>query len=77
MSSGRRSCLNNPYSFCYICGEYTFNENRKTLSDFIKKAYLGYLVLNLVIKIKTWHPTRFVKHVPNIYDSGLPEKEKI
>ena len=61
MSSGRRSCLNNPDSFCYICGEYTFKENQKTLSDFIKKAYLGYFGVKLGDQDKNWAPHQVCK----------------
>ena len=61
MSSGRRSCLNNPDSFCYICGEYTFKENRKTLCDFIKKAYLGYFGVKLGDQDKNWAPHQVCK----------------
>ena len=36
----RRLCLNEPNVFYYICGEYTLEHNRKTISDFVKRAYL-------------------------------------
>ena len=45
--SSSRSCVNNPDMFCYICGEYTFKENWKTVSDFVKRAYLGYIGVRL------------------------------
>ena len=28
--------------FCYICGEYTLEHNRKLITDFVKQAYLAY-----------------------------------
>ena len=40
--SSTRRCLNEPNVFYYVCGEYTFQHNRKAISDFIKRAYLAY-----------------------------------
>ena len=34
MSSSRRSCCNDPEKFCFICGEYTFKNQRKAITDF-------------------------------------------
>ena len=42
-----RSCLNNPDVFCCICSEYTMNEQRKPISDFVKRAYLAYFEVKL------------------------------
>lgn len=56
MSSSRRSCVHHPDIFCYICGEYTLLENRKTISDFVKRAYLGYFGVKLGDQDKTWAP---------------------
>ena len=54
--SSRRSCVNNPDMFCYICGEYTFEKNRKTISDFVRRAYLGYFGVKLGDQDRTWAP---------------------
>ena len=56
MSSSRKKCVNNPDVFCYICGEYTFKENRKTVSDFVKRANLGYFGVSVGDQDKTWAP---------------------
>ena len=40
-ASSRRRCLNDVNAFCYICGEYTFELNRKTITDFLKQAYFA------------------------------------
>jgi hypothetical protein len=77
MSSSRRSCVNHPDVFCYICGEYTLKENRKTVSDFVKRAYLGYFGVRLGDQDKIWALHQVCKLVQNIYDSGLPGKEKV
>lgn len=46
MTSSRKGCFNHDDAFCYIfcniCGKYTLKEHRKTISDFVKKAYFGY-----------------------------------
>lgn len=56
MSSSRRSCINHSDVFCYICGEYTFKENRKSVTDFIKRAYHGYFGIRLGDQEKSWAP---------------------
>lgn len=56
MASNRRSCVNHPDVFCYVCGEYTFIENRKPISDFLKRAYLAYFSVKLGDQDKTWAP---------------------
>ncbi|CAH1099085.1 unnamed protein product [Psylliodes chrysocephalus] len=55
-SSRRRSCVNQPDVFCYICGEYMFLKNRQTITDFVKRAYLEYFGVNLGDKGKNWAP---------------------
>ena len=40
MASSRRVCINDPNSFCHICGEYIFQKYRLSVSDFVKQAYL-------------------------------------
>ena len=40
-TSSRRSFVNDPNVFCYICGEYTLEHNQKLIIDFVKQAYLG------------------------------------
>ncbi|XP_077155008.1 gastrula zinc finger protein XlCGF53.1-like [Ranitomeya variabilis] len=40
MNSSRRSCLNDPDSFCYICGEYTLPKHRRNITDFVKKVWV-------------------------------------
>lgn len=61
MSSSKRSCVNHPDVFCYICGEYTLKENRKNISDFVKKAYVGYFGVRLGDQDKTWAPHQVCK----------------
>lgn len=56
MTSSRRSCKNHPDVFCYICGEYTLKENRKLVTDFVKRAYLGYFGVKLGDQDKSWAP---------------------
>ena len=55
-SSPRRLCLNNPNVFCYICGEYTFQSNRKEISKFVKCTYLAYFKVMLGDQDKAWAP---------------------
>ena len=61
MSSNRRSCVNHPDVFCYICGEYMLKENRKKVSDFLKRVYLAYFGVRLGDQDKTWAPHQVCK----------------
>ena len=45
-----------PDSFCYICGEYTFDKQKKNITDFVKKAYLAYFGERVGDKDKLWLP---------------------
>ena len=42
-----RSCKNHPDCFCYICGEYKTVDNRKSITDFVRKAYYTYFGIKL------------------------------
>ena len=55
-SSPRQRCLNNPNVFCYICGEYALQYNRKGISEFGKCAYLAYFKVVLGDQNKEWAP---------------------
>ena len=52
MPKKRRSCKNNPNTFCYICGELTLLKYRRNLTDKIKPLYYAYFGLRLETKIK-------------------------
>jgi len=39
-----------------VCGEYTLKENRKTISDFVKRVYFGYFGVGLGDQDKIWAP---------------------
>lgn len=56
MSSSMRRCLNNPDHFCYICGEYVFNDCRKVISELVKNTYLEYFGMLLDKNEKSWAP---------------------
>ena len=38
----KRCCFNSPGRFCYICGEYTLNENKRLIIDHLKNGYYLY-----------------------------------
>lgn len=56
MTSNRRRCKNYADTFCYICGEYTFKENIRPISECVKKSYLDYFGVNLGDQDKSWAP---------------------
>ena len=55
-SSSRRSCLNHPDNFCYICGKYTPPAHRKKLAKTVKIAYKRYFGCPVGDQDKTWAP---------------------
>ncbi|KAI5725091.1 hypothetical protein M8J77_010864 [Diaphorina citri] len=72
-SCSRRSCINKPDCFCYVCGEYTPLESRKPVNEFVNKAYHAYFALKSAIKINPGHLMKCAKLVLNICVSGLLE----
>lgn len=60
MSSSRGSSVNH-LVFSYICGEYTLKEDRTTVSDFVKRAYLGYFGVRFGDQDKIWAPHQVCK----------------
>ena len=53
-TSSRRPCLNKPNVFCYICGEYTLQSNRRRISEFVKCASVAYFKVLLGDQDKAW-----------------------
>ena len=47
MSLSRRCCVNNPNTFCYICGEYVVKKFRKPITDSVKKTYVDYFNIEM------------------------------
>ena len=42
-----RSCKNHPDCFCYVCGECKTVDNRKSITNFVQKAYYAYFGIKL------------------------------
>ena len=63
--------------FCYICGEYTLEHNRKLITDFVKQAYLAYFKVKLGDQDKSWAPILFAKPASSIYGNGQRNKGKV
>ena len=42
MPKKRRSCKNDPDTFCYICGQLTLLKYLRNLTDKIKRLYYAY-----------------------------------
>lgn len=61
MSSSRRHCLNHPDAFCYICGIYTMQKQRRNITDFVKQAYLAYFGVEIGKQDKSWVPHKVCK----------------
>ena len=55
-TSSSKRCLNEANVFCYLCSEYTLDHNRKTISNFVKRAYLACFEVMLGDQDKPWAP---------------------
>ena len=42
-----RDCKNNPDIFCYICGSFTIDKQRKNIATFVKQVYRAYFGIKL------------------------------
>ena len=51
-----RPCKNHPDCFCYSCGEHKTVDNRKSITDFVRKAYYAYFGIKLEDQDKPWAP---------------------
>ncbi|KYN16532.1 hypothetical protein ALC57_11193 [Trachymyrmex cornetzi] len=52
----RRSCVNSPDKFCYICGQYTCEKQRLNINDFVTTAYFNYFGRKIENQDKNWVP---------------------
>ncbi|XP_071052774.1 uncharacterized protein [Onthophagus taurus] len=59
--SSCKSCVNNPYHFCYICGKYCQEKQRRNINDFVKQAYQAYFGKHLGQQDKCWVPHKVCK----------------
>lgn len=55
-STSRRICVNHPDIFCYMCGGYILNENRKLISAILKRCYFANFDIHLKDLDKSWTP---------------------
>ena len=78
MATSRWSCLNHPDIFCYISGEYTLQASRKYISQYVKRAYLGYFGVKPGDQHKPFAPMDLWKEkLPEIWSTnGLEGSEK-
>jgi len=51
-----RGCINNPNNFCYVCGEYTVNIQRRNITSKIRKSYELYFGCKIGDQDKSWAP---------------------
>ncbi|XP_076330758.1 uncharacterized protein LOC143236374 [Tachypleus tridentatus] len=55
-SKNRYHCRNKPDAFCYICGCYALNRQRRNISSFVKRAYKAYFEIHIGDQDKQWAP---------------------
>ena len=56
MSERKRCCVNDADNFCYICGKFTPQDLRKSITDRLKLAYKLYFKVKLGDQDKSWAP---------------------
>lgn len=52
----RRSCVNDPNAFCYVCGKYAVAKQRRNITDLFKVAYQKYFDFPIANQDKVWVP---------------------
>ena len=61
---------------CYICGDYTVKEQRKPITNFVKKAYFAYFGIRLGDQDKSWAPHIVCKTCTEILRMWAKGKKK-
>lgn len=51
-----RKCINDPDNFCYVCGDLTFKEQRRSLTLLVRKCYELYFGCKVGDQDKNWAP---------------------
>jgi len=51
-----RKCLNHPDTFCYVCGEMTFQSQRQNFTLLIQKCYELYFGCKVGDQDESWAP---------------------
>ena len=51
-----RKCVNHPDNFCYVCGDLTFKDQRRSLTPLVKKCYELYFRCKVGDQDKNWAP---------------------
>jgi hypothetical protein len=49
-------CVDHPDNFCYVCGDLTFNDQRRSLTPLLKKCYELYCGCTVGYQDKNWAP---------------------
>ena len=52
----RRTCVNHPDNFCYVCGKFTPSDQRKNITSKMKTAYWYYFGCKVGDQDKSWAP---------------------
>lgn len=52
----RRTCVNDPDCFCYVCGQFMTKSQRKNITSLVKSAYHAYFGVRLGDQDKKWAP---------------------
>jgi len=68
-----RKCVNHPDNSCYVCGNLTFKDQRRSLIPLVKKCYELYFGCKVGDQGKNWalRLVRQVGHLPRIIPSSI------
>lgn len=56
MASTSRCCVNDPDIFCYVCGEYILKNQRKSITNTVRRLYFAYFGIEILHQDKVWVP---------------------
>ena len=59
-----RGCLNKANSFCYVCGVFTTDAQRRTITSLLRTAYFHYFDCKIGDQGKSWSHTSIVNPDP-------------
>lgn len=51
-----RSCINSPDQFCYVCGKFTTERQKKSITPYIEECYFKYFKIKVANLDKSWVP---------------------
>ena len=71
MNCQRRKCNNKSDIFCYICGTYMVNKQKRNIAEKVKQMYLDYFQIMLGDQDKYWNLHKICQTCLTAWSKGL------